>query len=371
MNFRGKVKAIVEQRKMHEDVVTFLLPLAKGVVSKSAEVATGALFKRLARRKSKPKSKIAEAKRKFSFIRGGGDDRIEDPVDWLEAVGKKVKARKQTDRSRRSARLKAKRVKKSKPDSIDRVEEIGAEIMKAKRKSRDANLKQLYQDKVNKSTGNINSGYEIPFREKVKDILEADLRPRRPGKRTQFQINRDHQRRDQHDKGRTEGGRTGQARLTGHYDASIERPQDAAASLRRAALQKMNLVTMYSPTGRKSQGLQVVRDSDDHKLALKHGFAESSNHPFYQKVKALSRGKKSQSILEKKSKTIKLLIGRIKPCGEKSKVDETYKSTRKWQPGDEPKQTGREPVTTPASDKAFKKRQKKFLAGIKKIRPQK
>jgi len=298
MNFRGKVKAIVEQRKMHEDVVTFLLPLAKGVVSKSAEVATGALFKRLARRKSKPKSKIAEAKRKFSFIRGGGDDRIEDPVDWLEAVGKKVKARKQTDRSRRSARLKAKRVKKSKPDSIDRVEEIGAEIMKAKRKSRDANLKQLYQDKIDLPPGNINSGYEIPFREKVKDILEADLRPRRPGKRTQFQINRDHQRRDQHDKGRTEGGRTGQARLTGHYDASIERPQDAAASLRRAALQQMNLVTMYSPTGRKSQSLQVVRDSDDHKLALKHGFAESSNHPFYQKVKALSRnrGRKSQSI---------------------------------------------------------------------------
>ena len=258
---------------------------------------------------------------------------------------------------------------------------------------------------------------EIPFREKVKDILEADLRPRRPGKRTQFQINRDHQRRDQHDKGRTEGGRTGQARLTGHYDANIKRPQDAAASLRRAALQKMNLVTMYSPTGRKSQGLQVVRDSDDHKLALKHGFAESSNHPFYQKVKALSRGRKNNSLLEKKSKTIKLLIGRIKPCGEKSKTDEgfgsaiatgaigsliggvgveaarkwmmgrkksktttpkeksktdeSYESTRKWQPGDEPKQTGREPATTPASDKAFKKRQKKFLAGIKKTKKKK
>ena len=49
---------------------------------------------------------------------------------------------------------------------------------------------------------------------------------------------------------------------------------------------------------------------------------ESSDHAFYQKVKALSRGKKSQSILEKKSKTIKLLIGKIKPCGEKSNTDD-------------------------------------------------
>ena len=97
--------------------------------------------------------------------------------------------------------------------------------------------------------------------------------------------------------------------------------------------------------------------------------AENSNHPFYQKVKSLSRGKKNNSLLEKKSKTIRLLIAKIKPCGKKPNVDETY--TRKWQPGDEPKQTGREPATTPASDKAFKKRQKKFLAGIKKIRPQK
>ena len=96
---------------------------------------------------------------------------------------------------------------------------------------------------------------------------------------------------------------------------------------------------------------------------------ENSDHPFYQKVKSLSRGKKNHSLLEKKSKTIKLLIGKIKPCGEKSNVAETY--TRKWQPGDEPKQTGREPATTPASDKAFKKRQKKFLAGIKKTKKKK
>jgi len=144
---------------------------------------------------------------------------------------------------------------------------------------------------------------------------------------------------------------------------------------------------------------------------------ENSSHAFYQKVKALSRGRKNNSLLEKKSKTIKLLIGRIKPCGEKSKTDEgfgsaiatgaigsliggvgveaarkwmmgrkksktttpkeksktdeSYESTRKWQPGDEPKQPGREPATTPASDKAFKKRQKKFLAGIKKTKKKK
>ena len=50
---------------------------------------------------------------------------------------------------------------------------------------------------------------------------------------------------------------------------------------------------------------------------------EDSNHPFYQKVKALSRGNKSQSILEKKSKTIKLLIGRIKPMKEAKEDEET------------------------------------------------
>ncbi len=52
---------------------------------------------------------------------------------------------------------------------------------------------------------------------------------------------------------------------------------------------------------------------------------ESSNHPFYQKVKALSRGKKSQSILEKRSKTIRFFVGKLKPCGEKSKVSEPDK----------------------------------------------
>jgi len=151
---------------------------------------------------------------------------------------------------------------------------------------------------------------------------------------------------------------------------------------------------------------------------------ENSDHPFYQKVKSLSRGKKNHSLLEKKSKTIKLLIGKIKPCGEKSKMEEdqeitaygksgrdrvrmqtsqrraaqrekqsedarrerdsrlarlraghvdrlnpkqneSYESTRKWQPGDEPKQTGREPATTKKSEKAYEKKLKNWKAEIK------
>ena len=49
---------------------------------------------------------------------------------------------------------------------------------------------------------------------------------------------------------------------------------------------------------------------------------EDSNHPFYQKVKALSRNKKNNSLLERKSKTIKLLIGRINPEEKSKKMDE-------------------------------------------------
>ena len=61
---------------------------------------------------------------------------------------------------------------------------------------------------------------------------------------------------------------------------------------------------------------------------------ENSNHPFYQKVKALSRGKKNNSLLERKSKTIKVLIARIKPCEKKSKMDEEKKKSKKkyWEP---------------------------------------
>ena len=54
---------------------------------------------------------------------------------------------------------------------------------------------------------------------------------------------------------------------------------------------------------------------------------ENSNHPFYQKVKALSRGnKKNKSLLEKKSRsvrTFKILLGRVIPDEKKSKTDES------------------------------------------------
>tara|TARA_R110002051_G_scaffold105856_1_gene178943 strand:+ start:186 stop:1340 length:1155 start_codon:yes stop_codon:yes gene_type:complete len=50
---------------------------------------------------------------------------------------------------------------------------------------------------------------------------------------------------------------------------------------------------------------------------------EDSDHPFYQKVKELSRGKKNKSLLEKKSKsvkTFKILLGTV---DKKSKTDES------------------------------------------------
>jgi len=71
-----------------------------------------------------------------------------------------------------------------------------------------------------------------------------------------------------------------------------------------------------------------------HAAKPKKSQTENSNHPFYQKVKALSRGKKNNSLLERKSKIIKVLIARIKPCEKKSKMDEEKKKSKKkhWEP---------------------------------------
>ena len=71
-----------------------------------------------------------------------------------------------------------------------------------------------------------------------------------------------------------------------------------------------------------------------HAAKPKKSQTENSNHPFYQKVKALSRGKKNNSLLERKSKTIKVLIARLKPCEKKSKMDEEKKKSKKkhWEP---------------------------------------
>jgi len=65
---------------------------------------------------------------------------------------------------------------------------------------------------------------------------------------------------------------------------------------------------------------------------------ENSNHPFYQRVKALSRGKKNNSLLEKKSKTVKFLIAKLAPCGEKSKCGE--KSNMDEAKKDKPERAG-------------------------------
>jgi len=93
------------------------------------------------------------------------------------------------------------------------------------------------------------------------------------------------------------------------------------------------------PQGKKSQVI-VVKGSDDEAKVRARGFTdggkekskptnEDSNHPFYQKVKDLSRDKKNNSLLEKKSKTIKLLIGKISPCGKKLSMAEDKKQQSK------------------------------------------
>ena len=57
---------------------------------------------------------------------------------------------------------------------------------------------------------------------------------------------------------------------------------------------------------------------------------ENSNHPFYQKVKALSRGKKNNSLLERKSlKLLSFILASLKPCEKKSKMDGEKKKSKK------------------------------------------
>ena len=72
-------------------------------------------------------------------------------------------------------------------------------------------------------------------------------------------------------------------------------------------------------------GNQGVEDEEKSKTN------ENSNHPFYQKVKELSRGnKKNNSLLERKSNIIRLVIARLKPNEEKSKMDEVKKDDEGW-----------------------------------------
>ena len=55
---------------------------------------------------------------------------------------------------------------------------------------------------------------------------------------------------------------------------------------------------------------------------------ENSNHPFYQKVKALSRGKKNNSLLERKSPKLLFILASLKPCEKKSKMDGEKKKSK-------------------------------------------
>ena len=55
---------------------------------------------------------------------------------------------------------------------------------------------------------------------------------------------------------------------------------------------------------------------------------ENSNHPFYQKVKALSRGKKNNSLLERKSPKLLFILDSLKPCEKKSKMDGEKKKSK-------------------------------------------
>ena len=81
---------------------------------------------------------------------------------------------------------------------------------------------------------------------------------------------------------------------------------------------------------------------------------ENSNHPFYQKVKALSRGKKNNSLLERKSlKLLSFILASLKPCEKKSKMDGEKKKSKM----DEEEEKSQDPVEA-AKQKA--------LAAIKK-----
>ena len=78
----------------------------------------------------------------------------------------------------------------------------------------------------------------------------------------------------------------------------------------------------YVPTAaEKKKWAKIVAQSTD--SITPESITDNSDHPFYQKVKELSRGKKNKSLLEKKSnsiKTFKILLGTV---GKKSKTDES------------------------------------------------
>ena len=138
------------------------------------------------------------------------------------------------------------------------------------------------------------------FREKVKALLEAE--------------DAGYRRRDI--KTGEEGGVKDE--MTGK-SVKISGPHDAKKSKERVEAGKQRV-----PKSMMQAVLDKLRALDEESQN------ENSNHPFYQKVKELSRNKKNNSLLEKKSNIIRLVIARLKPNGEKSKMDEVKKDDKGW-----------------------------------------
>jgi hypothetical protein len=83
-----------------------------------------------------------------------------------------------------------------------------------------------------------------------------------------------------------------------------------AAIVKRLGVSPETLKRAAKRVARKSQGGESQSTTE-------------STHPFYQRVKALARGKKNNSLLEKKSKSVKRLRFLMIRGGEKSKTDES------------------------------------------------
>ena len=165
-----------------------------------------------------------------------------------------------------------------KPAKLPVIKKVKGKIRKLKPETL-AYIKKVKDEEAAKKKPQDLAHTEIPFREKVKDILEDNEKLTPLQKRVR-------------------------AKHAAAARADMKRAKDLDDYIKQRGM----------PTRREYT--KMLKDGGQ---AKKESQTESSDHAFYQKLKALSSGKKSQSILEKKSKTIKLLIGKLKPCGEKSK----------------------------------------------------
>ena len=173
----------------------------------------------------------------------------------------------------------------------------------------------------------------MSFREKVKDLLEAGRDANEFRRKSAKLV-----------------ARKAQARIDAASKKSKEKlkKEDEEAKAKRKksrkydvfeSVKKKSKTTVTMPKGTiKVDGKEYMSQYEIDRKAARVAAAkkskpesttENSNHPFYQKVKALSRGKKNNSLLEKKSnsiKTFKILLGTV---GKKSKMDEAKKKSKK------------------------------------------